>query len=277
MKCDPVLRENRRIILTGLRRVVTDVIGITPFKSGKTNVVCFLRGIKVGGSTMWDEIDLADVFSEVEDYFGFKAERNEWTQLFGVHLTKSEQWEEQIANRLTFNDLADFVLAHVESPCIPKVVILGRSCAPAGAFRLIQRLVRRMRPQCPAFGPSSEIANVLPRTSMVQLWSQLRWRSENRLPKLRRSLSGWMNLWFVDKVILTGVIAILANFLFKHDETAYMEFFGISIQVFFVAVAISAVAWVLIRMCSPLIGRHNAGLPPEIRTFRDLANIIAQH
>jgi hypothetical protein len=220
----------------------------------------------------WEEIDFADVIYCIERYFGFKATDEEWGRWFGArpYVTSEQRWEKEFAPRFTFGGLAEFVAARAEAPAFAPMYVFGRSCEPAGAFRLIQRIVTEVSSRSHGFAPSTLLSAHLSVGQMRRLWGRLRMLTCDRMPQLasrptaplERFVAHCLSLWPVRAagqaaLALALIAATVAGCLFL--ALATLALLGLA-------------AWAVVRIsdesCNPL--------PPQIKSFRDLSVALAE-
>jgi len=149
-------------ILFGLHDVFLDMTQSDEIFTLRTPVIQYLRS---DGS--WDEADLADLFSRIEEYFAFRCTRDQWLELFGKSIaTRSRwEWEREFVPEFTFGGLAAFIAerAPVRASCAPVSIASAvmANVSGASASGLLD-----MRD----FGRSNRISNVLNRWETSALW-----------------------------------------------------------------------------------------------------------
>lgn len=213
----------------------------------------------------------------IEEEFDFKASPDEWASLWGAGFKKFSEWDKQFGERLTFGDVVDFVLPRVESPEIPVEHWFGIACPRAGAFLFIQDRVRKIDPNAQEFGPSTDIEAVLDRKAIGRLWSDLSWRTENYLPRLDEGRWRLSYLWTFDKIVIALVVMMTSNCLFRMNEDRYLRFMNDSMVIGLGVIMAMALLLVLLKVLSKRRNPSRRVLPEGIRTFRDLATIIARN
>lgn len=241
-------------VLCGLRETWFDITGAydTPFEAD-TRIDLYL---KADGT--WAEIDLADVWIALEEFFGFKCNIDEWTQLFRLDVTDAQKWESECAPQITFGALARFIAERAEAISLAPTTILGRRCAPAGAFLGIRRVAQRLRPYGNDFAPSALIIENFRGRSLNRLWTQLCWMSNGRLTQLPakwREATFNTYLWcFLITVLAVGVTWAIGDYRIA----------GFAVGGSIISILIAEAYHYF----------HNP-LPNDVATFRDLANRIA--
>jgi len=125
-------------VLYGLREAWERVTGIDDPFDADTQIDTFMKA-----DDTWDEIDFADIFRGLEEFFGFACSDDEWTGFFGFDIAKRsiDEWNQTVAPKLTFGALARFVADR--APIIASfdpITVFGRHCASAGVFTGVQRL-----------------------------------------------------------------------------------------------------------------------------------------
>lgn len=213
----------------------------------------------------------------IEEEFGFKATPDEWASLWGAGFKKYREWDKQFGERLTFGDVVNFILPRVDSPEIPVEHWFGIACPRAGAFLFIQNRVRKIDPNAQEFGPSTHIETVLDRKAIERLWSELSWRTENYLPRLDEGRLRLSYLWTIDKFVIALVVMMTSNCLFWMNEERYLRFMIDSMVIGLGVIVAMALLLVLLKVLSKRRNPSRKILPEGIRTFRDLATIIARN
>ncbi|MBK8268721.1 MAG: hypothetical protein IPK83_10635 [Planctomycetes bacterium] len=262
--------NSSRAVLYGLQIIMERDIGISKPIASSTLFVEHLRDAGI-----WEELDLADLFSAIDKFFEVKIPWPEWTLLLGGAHRERAEWEANIAARLTFGHIAQFIAARLPITRIPTLRILGKRCLQAGAFHTIEHFVERIDPDDLQFGPSTPIHHRLRGSKLKRVWSQLSWLSEGRLPSLRTPPSEAARNWLMGKMWLAFCIALIAKFLFWLNETRFTEFLGISTLVALSIAGIVLGVSLLVFALSPILNRVEPRLPSGFRTFRDLAVALA--
>jgi hypothetical protein len=241
-------------ILCGLRETWFDITGAydTPFDAD-TQIDLYL---KADGT--WHEFDLEELCKALEEFFGFKSSDTEWTQLFRLDVTDAQKWESECAPHITFGALARFIAQRTEAISLAPTTILGRRCAPAGAFLGIRRVAERLRPATNDFAPSAPIIATFRGRSLNRLWTQLRWMTNGQLMQLParwRDATFVTYMWcFLISVLAWGVTCALGDYRIA----------GVAVGGSIIAILIAEAYHYF----------HNP-LPGDVATFRDLANRIA--
>lgn len=241
-------------ILCGLRETWFDITGAydTPFDAD-TRIDLYL---KADGT--WHEFDLDEVWKELQEFFGFKCSIDQWKQLFRLDVTDAEKWESECAPHITFGALARFIAERTEAISLAPTTILGRRCAPAGAFIGIRRVAQRLRPYCNDFAPSAPIIENFRGRSLDRLWTQLRWMSNGQLRQLPAT---WRDVTFN-----TYMWCFLIAWLAMGVSWAFGDY-----RIVGFAVVGSIIAIVI----AEAYHYFRNPLPNDVATFRDLANRIA--
>lgn len=235
-------------ILCGIREVWEGLCldGIEPIEPD-TNIV---ESIKASGE--WEEIDLADVFKEIDQHFRIERPMSEWDDFFGYQLGKKNlsEWETKFAPKLTFASLTQFIAPHLNYVSLAPAVVAGKACGPAGAFYGIEKIASEIVPHPVRFAPSTKIRSVLSRESLDQLWRQLNWMTNAGLP----SLPGGHRM--------LGCLAIPVLIL-----GAVTGYFAGEILLFAIGVLVALTCFCVMQFCEYWLDP----LPPHLKTFRELA------
>lgn len=209
----------------------------------------------------WDEFDLADIFQCIERFFNFTCGMDEWKEFFGFDVGKRdfEEWRRDVAPKLTFGALAQFVAdrAPVVASFDP-IPIVGCRCATAGVFIGIQRVAENEKAKGLRFAPSTRIIDVMRGNELDRFWTQLRWMTEHSLPELPRF---WRE---ATGLAGCGALSVGIGGMIASWTTANLVWIVIAVlcsSVFY------ATAYVYKQTTNPL--------PLDIVTFRDLSELIA--
>lgn len=136
----------------------------------------------------WDDLDFAILAYELDRFFGWNdVGRRAWNR---AALPAWRSFMESELDRITFGSMASFIADRIPAVPMEPVFVLGKRCAPAGAFRSIEQVVRQLDLGVPRFAPSARITSILRGRPLRTVWNRLRWMSEERLPPLRRT---WTN------------------------------------------------------------------------------------
>lgn len=248
-------RYSESQVLCGLREVWQDVTGNDePFFS----TTCIYTFMKADGT--WDDLDLADVFCRSEEIFGFECTERQWKEFFGFDVAEKsfEEWEREVAPKVTFGALARFIAerAPVVATFGP-VCVLGRECAPAGVFTGIQRVAGKVLRRSLRFPPSARIIDILQGSELDKFWTQLRWMTEYATPGLPAS---WRNA--KSTAGCCGVLAVIVASIISWETSS---------PVWLLATLILAVAAYL---CAAAYKRFTNPLPSQLETFRDLCEVV---
>jgi len=251
-------RYTEKQILSGMYACYCDAIGSdTPF-TAETRVD---QHMQADGS--WPEVDLADVFYRFEKQFGFESSLEEWTEELGIaNVPGLEEWENEIAPRFTFGAIARFIQKRaINTVSFQPVTVMDRECGPAGAFYGIQQVVtstaEAWRDPC-RFAPSTRILSVVRGSRLDRFWDELYWRTELKLPRITRA---WDSLIDVGCLLAVLAIAIALPVSFVTGNAIYAVMMFVYLLAFWVAA--SAYRY------------YSDPLPPELQTFRDLSQRIA--
>lgn len=179
---EEVARYTPKQIMCGLRIAWPEITGDQLPFSETTRID---ESLKRSGA---DELDFADVAYELDRFFGWNAVgRRAWKQ---TALPVWSSFIESDPGRFTFGSMASFIADRIPAVPMVPVFVLGKRCAPAGTFRSIEQVTRRLGLDIPRFAPSAPIMSVVRGRPLKTVWNTLRWMSEERLPPLRRM---WTN------------------------------------------------------------------------------------
>lgn len=95
-----------------------------------------------------DELDIMDVWYRLSKDFGFDASQAEWTEFCGLSGARAHdkaEWDAWAEQNFTFGKLTEFVRKRVPADPIEPLNLLGRPCAPAGAFVRVKGIVCQLR------------------------------------------------------------------------------------------------------------------------------------
>jgi hypothetical protein len=209
----------------------------------------------------YDEIDFGDVIPYIHRHFGFSCAMEEWKIFLGLHIQSLDEWQRDIAPRLTFRALADFIRERLKPISFEPITLLGKPCLTAGIFRSLERLVEQIHPKATRFAPSTPIRARLRGVRLHRFWSRLRWMLHDQLPPAPRiTLTGRGFLHSLYLKCLIGTLIIL----WKRDPRGLFAGFAAT---FFLLIP---VAWAV-----ELVNVLRNPLPEEIETFGDLARVLA--
>lgn len=203
----------------------------------------------------WDDLEFFGLWFSCERTFGFSAVPEEF---FGPPMTDPVAWERDVAPRLTYEALADFIAERAPVVSFDPVEIAGVRCAKAGAFLGLQAVGRGIGDGLPRFTPSTPIRDCLQRSELTELWSRLAWMSDSPPPPLR---TRW-----VDRTWSLFVLACAG--LFGGGIAAFA--LGVA-AIFLHAFSFLKVTWTLLKLAE----RFENPLPEGVVTFGDLARSIA--
>lgn len=179
-------RYTREQILNALYPLLEDSFGIDPDEKPLPGepIDAHLKRMDV-----WHDSDLFDLFRRCEKTFGFKVTPAEWKAFFEGGAADAADWERNVAPRMTYEALADFVIDRTRAISFEPVEIAGRRCGPAGAFYGICEAAGQVLLKVERFAPSSSILRHLGRSRVETLWERLSWDRLDALPPLRRCWS----------------------------------------------------------------------------------------
>lgn len=240
-------------ILCGIREVWKGLCldGIEPIEPNNN----IIESIKASGE--WEELDLADLFTEINRHFRIVRPLSEWDEFFGYEQGKKDfsVWETKFAPKLTFAALANFIAPRLHYVSLAPAVVAGKLCGPAGAFYGIEKITSDIVPHPVRFAPSTKIRSVLSRASLDKLWRQLNWMTESGLPKLPNGhrMLGCLAI----PILILGAVA---------------GYFSGEVFVFAIGAFIAMLCFGAMQFCEKLLDP----LPPNMKTFRELAMHISK-
>ena len=239
-------------VLCGLREAWQRITGADEPFNTETQIDTYMKE-----TGTWDEIDFADVFRGLEQFFQFGCSDVEWKTFFGFAVAKRslEEWDRTVARKLTFRALADFIAdrAPVTASFDP-ISVLGIPCAPAGVFDGCQKLIA-----APRIAPSTRIIDALRGNALDDFWMRLRWQTENLIPPLPDSWRG-----ITGTVGSVGMVGIL-NGLTMTWLTSDLTF-----------IILGSVFAAILLIAGLIYKQRTNPLPPNIVTFRDLSYHIVK-
>ncbi|MCG8405043.1 MAG: hypothetical protein MI923_07600 [Phycisphaerales bacterium] len=270
-----------RQAMCGLRNMMSERIGIPGWFSYETRVVKFLKDNENILEHYWvfDEdnpewlrcVVQVYMFEVAKEAFSIRIDEDAWRRFWGLETEDLEEW--MSASQQTFGDLAHFILERLGPVDFRPLQMMGRTCEAAGAFRGIEAVANQVDPFVKPFAPSTSVTQRFVGEDLRDLWRRLRWRSENRIPCLRKTVRSRILAFFGTLFGLSVAVMIGASLLF-HNSDEYLDVFIscilASIGLFMILIG----AVILARIVSPLVARFDSGIPHGIRTFGDLARII---
>jgi hypothetical protein len=205
---------------------------------------------------IWHEIDFADMYDELKEFFGFPRALDEWVDHFRLTSPTED------APKFTFRALAEYIQARVEAVAMGPITILGKPCATAGVFRGLEGHVRQIDRNVERFGPSTPIRERLRGNALHQFCRKLHWVSLGRVPAPPVP-SGIRLAIFVT---LVGAL-MFAWFFARLDSVRFAILIGFLSPIFVFGCA-ALLESVFVLLPSPL--------PKQIVTFGDLARFLAE-
>ncbi|QDT93152.1 hypothetical protein [Gimesia algae] len=210
---------------------------------------------------LWKELHLSDFMFRIERAFLFECSRDEWEQLFGVDrdYQTEDEWIEHVGQYLTFRALVEFIAERAPYISFQPVMVIDRECGPAGAFYGMLELSEKFYPAACRLTPSTRILDVFRGRQLDGFWSELKWRTDNRLTELKSFwflMEGCGCLVFWPVLLISVILFLDGNYLYPVLTTAA-----------------TYALWKVFSICSY---RSNP-LPAGFETFRDLAVWIAEH
>jgi hypothetical protein len=247
-------------VFSGLRIIWREVLDYeTPLDLDMRFMDEFLNG------GMLEEIDFGDVIYRLQRHFGFTCARKEWKDFLNLPAQDFEEWKRDIAPRLTFRALVNFISERLKPISFEPITLLGKPCLAAGVFRGVEQLVHQIRPKAQRFGPSTPIHERLSRWQRHALWDRLRWITEERIPKpptvaIPNHHIG-RGLWL--KLVFGILIAVWQN--------------GLKGVVIGLAVGVwsSYILCIILGVILGVINYRINPIPDPIETFGDLARYLA--
>ncbi|MEK6644269.1 MAG: hypothetical protein AABZ08_10200 [Planctomycetota bacterium] len=258
------------LVLVGLRDIMTIAIGTSrPF--GRTSLfIKYFQEVRV-----WDELCIHDFLFVVKDTFGVDHQHNGWRSVFGLDITDTASWCREVQDRLSFNDIAEFILQNDPFIHSAEGVTTSSHSKADDALQLIIRIVHSILPGIESIEPNTLISSRLRGRHLRQLWKQIRWRSCNRIPALKSTVRWRVFEWFGGKTLLMAAITVVALLFFRFDETRYMAFFIQCLLILLIVCGTWFSVGLLLLLLTPIVGHRDCGLPSGITTLGDLARLIA--
>lgn len=209
----------------------------------------------------WREIDLMDLRWPVSRHFGADLPVDEWGRFFSGEAKSEEEWNRDVAPTITFGRLSALIQRHLADVSFGPINVAGANCAAAGAFLGVQQLARFVDRNIERFGPSTRVRDRLSGERLVAFWSQLRLLTRNAVPPIKPYSQQWrVRVLFI--LLYCFAPAILAVVLGLVPGWPLRLFYG-------------AYVGLLIIAAMGLDASRDGSLPKDIRTFRDLANRVA--
>jgi hypothetical protein len=210
----------------------------------------------------------------IENHFSFQVTDDSWWKLFQLESKRDPQ-------PVSFGQVADFIAEQLDiTISFEPVVIFGRPCRPAGVFLGIEELVRQFDPKIERFGPSTPIQSRLRGLSLINYFKLLNSLTNDCSFKASDPLASgtiWRHAWDCF-TFMFGIVsfACLAQGLaiFTPEVLKSFPFFLIT-GVISGALYFGWMVFVYYAGELLLVRRFVNPLPPGIKTFRDLAKLIA--
>ncbi len=232
-----------------------------------------------------DDLDYLDLSFKLDAKLGVKITKEDWAYLSGgTPKMSKEEWEAKYAEFFTFGRLADVVASRARLGIVRPVTILGSTSLSAGAFQSIERIAFSINPEIERFAPSTPILDRLSGSSLVIFWARVLTISGSHVPPLHKTrLIRFLESAYLFAVwtLVIGLVggtggAILCAAFGVHNPIGTTGLFTGWIGVLgAIGTGIFAVALHgfhrLIRALEP----REVILPHDIRTFRDLAELIS--
>jgi hypothetical protein len=207
--------------------------------------------------SFYDEIDFADVLWRWQQEWGIELAHSDFTEFLSAGISRqlltSGRWEQDAKPLLTFRRLSQWLADRIEVPSLAPINIAGRDCGPAGAFVGIAEVVDRLAPGV-RFPPQSRIGDHIRGKHLRQLWSRLNLRVDGKLPPLDRPY------WNPGRLLIAATYAMLLVVIGLTGAN-YYEWLS--------------VAFVLLNGVGLRVSCSWDPLPPQIKTFRDLAYLMS--
>ncbi|WP_417392075.1 hypothetical protein [Gimesia sp.] len=208
---------------------------------------------------LWKELHIPDFMFRIERAFHFECSEDEWKGLFGVDRSFQTEceWIERVGQHLTFRKLVNFIAERAPYISFQPVTVIDRECAPAGAFYGMLELSERFYPAACQLAPSTRILDAFRGDALDRFWSELKWRTDNRLTELKSFwflMDGCGCLVFWPVLLISVILFLDGNYLYP-----------------VVATSTTYALWKVFSIC-----RYRSNpLPAGFETFRDLAIWIA--
>lgn len=210
----------------------------------------------------WKGFDFAELVDRIERVFHIEFSQSEWKSLLGggCGYQSEDEWEEQVGQYLTFRALVNFIAERAPSISFQPVTVIDRACRPAGVFYGIEELSDKFYTAARRVTPSTKILDAFRGRQLEKFWGKLEWRTEVKLTNLK---SFWFLLEGCGCLMFFLVLFVaLVTFLPNGDYFYLM-----------VTILSAYTVWRMISLCCYWSNPQ----PPELQTFRDLAEWIAEH
>jgi len=272
-------------VLDGLRAIACEVAGRELVVDPKMRIDHFLAmcaGVSPGDA---DDADLEDMwdmyyyrlYKSIDRLFHLDTTQEAVTQWLTGDAKSPDDWRERVAPQRTIEKLAAIIVLHSRRVSFEPVTILGRYCAPAGAFFGMEDVAYAQQPGLERFAPSTPIRDRLRGSELSRFWNRVRFCSGRRIPDIvdPESSGHWswkyanlVTLLFLPVLILETVfwVGIIPRGMVS-DWVPPLG--GIVLGLVLAVRARIRVGRVLAHFSNPL--------PRDIHTFRDLAELIVRH
>jgi hypothetical protein len=165
----------------------------------------------------------------------------------------SARWEDQVAPRLTFASLLQFI--HERTPKFEPVEIAGHRCASAGVFLALRQIVENRCGVRTRFAPSTPIRDVLRGRRLRRLWERLGWWTDGGIAPLSKPWERPFRLAWL------ALFSLPCHWLTWRASLGWVA--GVLI-----------LEWLTRWWIAERIDRAVNPLPPNLTTFRDLAEYL---
>ncbi|WP_417384971.1 hypothetical protein [Gimesia sp.] len=253
---------NEKQILSGIVESLIYTLGIDLEEAQELVSDVELRiDLSLKKANEWQEFDFSDFVYQIERFFHFEFSSEERLKIFGLGAgyQSAEEWIEHVGQHLTFRALVESIAERAPHISFQPVTVIDRECAPAGAFYGMLELSEKFYPAASRLTPSTRILDAFRGRQLDGFWSELKWRTDNRLTELKSFwflMEGCGCLVFWPVLLISVVLFLDGNYLYP--------------------VLTTATTYALWKVFSICCYRFNP-LPAGYETFRDLAVWIAEH
>lgn len=238
-------------------------------------------------------LDLIVLASHIAERWGVEIERSDWQEILEANpqgtcdvLREVSDANEQCHERsVTFGRLAEWVSSRIGRAAFGDLSLLDKTWPTAAAYRRIVDIAHQVRPLVLPFAPSTPVPDRLRGPRLHKFWSRVRCISSNRIPPLKLAWGERVLRPFLVLLMcgVAGCILLLAALAAIHvvGGGAGGEMLGLGQYLEgIVLLVLVATTWLslLVAVMGGLLKLAGAlvpVLPHGIRTFRDLAELVA--
>lgn len=255
------------LILSAINHVWRRTFGDVPTLQFDTTLKEMIEAIESTSSWFhFNHLDLQDFRFHLESRFEIRISQHEWIEFLNLNQwnRKSRSVFEKYSQDWTVAQLIDFIHERQPDVSFEPINICGKDCTPAGVFYGLRTLAGSNGIAGDEIGPSTAIACKLSGSKLTRFWNQIRCLTDDAVPELKCRFS-------------SKVLGLFALFLSYCIGSAFL-LPGSSVLAAFLVFFVITIA--LFQILSPETTFEDfvfvAQPPPDIRTFRDLAEYIAK-